>query len=176
MMQPTLFWIATGQAGRIAMMTRPRGGDWLADELSALRTFGVDVLTCLLTPAELEEIELADEERLARATGLEFHAFPIADYRVPALDAATLAFVARLAQGVRAGQSIAVHCRMGIGRSSLIVASMLGLLGTPVDEAFARIAAARGRPVPDTAAQRQWVDHLMAAQVWLAPEPAEDTL
>jgi protein-tyrosine phosphatase len=165
MMQPTLFWIATGQAGRIATMARPRGGDWLADELSALRIFGVDVLACLLTPAELEELELAAEERLARATGLEFHAFPIADYGVPALDAVTLGFVARLAEGVRAGQSIAVHCRMGIGRSSLIVAGVLGLLGTPVEEACARIAAARGRPVPDTAEQRQWVDRLLAARV-----------
>ncbi|HJZ48139.1 MAG TPA: hypothetical protein VKE41_13265 [Roseiflexaceae bacterium] len=122
-MQPTLFWVAIGQAGRIATMARPRGGDWLADELSALRIFGVDVLACLLTPAELEELDLVAEERLARATGLEFHTFPMADYGVPALDAATLAFVARLAEDVCADQSIAVHCRMGIGRSSLIVAS-----------------------------------------------------
>jgi len=50
------------------------------------------------------------------------------------------------------------------------------LLGTPVEEAFARIAAARGRLIPDTVEQRQWVDRLLAAWVWLALAPAEDTL
>jgi hypothetical protein len=30
--------------GRLSTMARPRGGDWLADELAALRRRGVDVL------------------------------------------------------------------------------------------------------------------------------------
>jgi protein-tyrosine phosphatase len=150
-------------------MARPRGGDWLADELSALRSAGVDVLACLLTLAELEELELAAEERLARATGLEFHAFPITDYGVPALDAATLSFVARLAEGVRAGQSIALHCRQGIGRSSLIAASVLTQLGVEPPAAWAAITATRGRPVPDTEEQRQWVVRFTAAQPWRGP-------
>lgn len=81
-------------------MTRPRGGDWLADELSALRCAAVDVLVCLLTRGELEELELATEERMARAAGREFHSFPIVDCGVPVLDAATLACVARLAERV----------------------------------------------------------------------------
>lgn len=75
----TLFWVATGRPGRIATMTRPRGGDWLADELSALRRAAVDVLVCLLTPVELDELELAADGRMARAAGLEFHSFPIVD-------------------------------------------------------------------------------------------------
>jgi protein-tyrosine phosphatase len=155
-------------------MARPRGGDWLAGELSALRSAGVDVLVCLLTPAELEELELAAEERLARVAGLEFHAFPIADYGVPALDAATLGFVARLAEGVRAGQSIAVHCRQGIGRSSLIVASVLTLLGVEPPAAWAAITAARGRPVPDTEEQQQWVIRFLAARSWFGPRENND--
>ena len=39
--------------GRLSTMARPRGGDWLADEMAALRRRGVDVLVCALTDPEL---------------------------------------------------------------------------------------------------------------------------
>jgi hypothetical protein len=29
------YWIDTGHAGRLAILPRPRGGDWLEDEASA---------------------------------------------------------------------------------------------------------------------------------------------
>jgi protein-tyrosine phosphatase len=46
---------------------------------------------------------------------------------------------------------------MGIGRASLVAAAVLRLLGLPGDEAFSRVQAARGLPVPDTDEQRQWL-------------------
>jgi protein-tyrosine phosphatase len=165
-MRQALYWVATGTRGRIATMTRPRGGDWLAGELITLRTHGIDMVVSLLTQGEADELDLADESRLAAAADLEFLAFPILDYAVPPLDAATVAFVERLALAVQSGRTIAVHCRIGIGRSSLIVASVLGLLGMPSAEAFARIATARGRSVPDTAEQREWVDRFLVARDW----------
>ena len=86
---------------------------------------GVDVLVSLLTQEEITELDLAAEADLARIAGLRFLDFPIHDYTAPQLDAATVGFVEQLAQAVQSGQTIAVHCRMGIGRSSLIVASVL---------------------------------------------------
>jgi hypothetical protein len=47
---------------------------------------------------------------------------------------------------------------MGIGRASLIAASVLVALGASVDKAFAAIASARRFPVPDTWEQREWVE------------------
>lgn len=150
-------------------MARPRGGDWLAEELAALRELHVDTLVSLLTADEAIELDLDAEPDLARAAGLSFRSFPVPDYTVPRLDAATVDFIDRLAADVRAGQTIAVHCRMGIGRSSLIAASILATLGNTPAQAFAAIAAARGRPVPDTDEQRQWVDRFVAARAWLRP-------
>ena len=57
----------------------------------------------------------------------------------------------------RAGHSIGVHCRMGIGRSSLLLAALLVRSGTSPEDAFQLISAARGLPVPDTDEQRQWL-------------------
>ena len=88
-MQPTLYWIATPAAGRLATMARPRGGDWLAGELAALRAVDVDTLVSLLTVEELSELELDAESDLAHIAGLRFQSFPIPDYNVPRLDADT---------------------------------------------------------------------------------------
>src|SRR5262245_7265062 len=170
-MQPTLYWIATPAVGRLATMARPRGGDWLAGELAALRKLGVDTLVSLLTIEELIELDLEAELDLARAAGLGFQSFPIPDYSVPRLDADTVDFIDQLAAVVQVGQTIAVHCRMGIGRSSLIAASVLTSLGVAPSEAFTRITTARGCEVPDTDEQRQWLNRFVAARSWLRSLP-----
>jgi hypothetical protein len=65
-MQPTLYWISTPTTGRLATMARPRGGDWLAEELVALRELRVDTLVSLLTAEEAIELSLYAEPDLAR--------------------------------------------------------------------------------------------------------------
>lgn len=156
-MHPTVYWVETGVTGRLGIMARPRAGDWLTDELRGLRETGVHTLVSLLTPDEEAELDLTQEARVSADVGLSFHAFPIPDRRVPPRDDATRSFLLRLRDALGEGQSIAVHCRMGIGRSSLVAASVLTLLGVRPDEALHRLARARGVPVPDTGEQRQWV-------------------
>ena len=63
-----------------------------------------------------------------------------------------------LTDRLRNGKAVGVHCRAGIGRSSMIVASALIRDGLSVDSAFRVIQDARGCSVPDTAEQRQWVE------------------
>ena len=75
---------------------------------------------------------------------------------VPADQEAARRLLDSLREHLAAGRAVAVHCRMG-GRSSLIAAALLTLHGIPPSEAWARVEAARGRPVPDTAAQFAWV-------------------
>ncbi len=174
MMQPKLYWIPTPASGRLATMARPRGGDWLADELVAVRSLGVGTLVCLLTDGELAELDLQAEPHVALAVGLHFIQFPIPDFAVPPLETDTVQFILQLAQLVRAEQTVAIHCRQGIGRSSLIAASVLTQLGVEPPTAWTTITAARGRPVPDTEEQRQWVVRLMAARAWFGPRENND--
>jgi protein-tyrosine phosphatase len=61
---------------------------------------------------------------------------------------------------LRSGINVAIHCRAGIGRSSLIAASVLKLRGMNVDAAFQEIASARRCAVPDTPEQREWVGRI----------------
>jgi len=57
---------------------------------------------------------------------------------------------------------MAVHCWASVGRSPTLVAATLVFAGVPVAEAWARIQAARGVPVPDTLEQRAWVEQFFS--------------
>ena len=155
-MEPTLFTIGRTGRGRLATMTRPRGGDWLADELRDLAGAGVDVLVSLLSGAEVAELDLGTEADAAQAAGIEFHWLPTPDRQVP--DRAAVVALGRvLAQKLSDGQSIAVHCRHGIGRSSTLAAVVLVLEGVDPVAAWVAVSAARGIPVPDTRDQREFI-------------------
>jgi protein-tyrosine phosphatase len=156
-MKSTRFVIERDGPGRLATMACPRGGDWLDDELQALRTEGVDVLVSALTNSELVELQLSAEPELARQAGLTYISFPIPDRGAPEGVAAVTDLVDRLAERLAGGDFIVVHCRAGIGRSSLIAAAVLVREGLSPAEAWDRISVARGLQVPDTEAQRVWL-------------------
>lgn len=144
-------------AGRLATMAHPRGGDWLGEEMSGLAGAGVELLVSALTDGELAELRLTGEAGAARAAGLDFVRYPIPDVSLPPLMAAELALSARLAEEVRAGRFVVTHCRAGIGRSSMLAGTVLVRLGLTPSQAWQRIRAARGLPVPDNSAQERWL-------------------
>jgi protein-tyrosine phosphatase len=141
-------------------MARPRGGDWLEDEMSALRAAGADVLVCGLTPAELDELGLAREAGAAADAGLRFVAVPVPDRTVPDL-ATVLPTLRALAESLREGAHVVTHCRFGTGRASLLAAALLVLNGLDHDLAWNRLEQARGLAVPDTPEQRDWTVKLL---------------
>jgi protein-tyrosine phosphatase len=157
-MTTTMYWVPEVPAGRLAIVPRPRGGDWLADEVRAWRTVGVDVLVSLLTRTEVEEWDLQELETLCRQNGIEFLSFPIGDRDVPRAVERFRDLVETLRARLTDGKAVAIHCRAGIGRSSLVAASTLVLMGVDVGTAFARLAKTRGCPVPDTEEQRAWIE------------------
>lgn len=153
----TPWWIDWPGPGRLGVSPRPRGGDWLADDLTSLRLHGVDVVVSALTPHEERELGLDEEERLAKAAGLGLVRMPIPDFAVPELNQVAPIF-AQLAGRLASGVTIVAHCRMGVGRSPLIAASLLVTVGVDVEEAWHRVGLARGTRVPDTDAQLGWVE------------------
>jgi protein-tyrosine phosphatase len=161
----TPFWVETGTETRLAIVPRPRGNDWLADELSQMKQAGVDVLVSMLQPVEAAELGLSAEAELCAAGGIEFRSFPISDRETPPSPAAFAEFVKELQAQVHAGRSVAVHCRASIGRSSLLLASLLTAEGLTPDDAFKRLTKARGLQVPDTPDQILWVERFAARQL-----------
>lgn len=155
-----VYWVPGPWPGRLGIVPRPRGGDWLAEEVQSWRASGLDVVTSLLTPDEIAEFDLQEEQARSNEEGLEFHAFPIPDRGVPRSRADLARLISGLEKALESGKNVAVHCRQGIGRSSLVIASLLVSAGEEPEEAFRRIEEARGRPVPETIQQREWVSQM----------------
>lgn len=138
-------------------MPRPRGGDWLEDEIAEWREAGLDVVVLLLTPDEVDHFDLEAEKPLCEAHEIRFVSFPIPDRGVPASKDAAIALINDLEQSLADGKNVVVHCRQGIGRSGLIAACLLVSGGQKPRSAFEDISKARGVIVPETAEQEQWL-------------------
>lgn len=154
-----LYSIDITAPGKLATMARPRGGGELAQEMARLRSAGVDVLVSALCADECRELKLVDEPALAQAAGLEFVNFPIPDAGVPSeaaweeLDG----LAKRLSAAVLGGSFVVTHCRMGIGRASILAGTVLIRLGLTPHNAWERIRTARGLPVPDNPTQEAFL-------------------
>lgn len=142
--------------GRLAIMARPRADDWLEVDIADWRTSGVDLVVSLLEKEEVIELGLEREAEFCRVRGIKFVSFPIPDRGVPDLRQA-LDLAHSIADGIAGGRSIAIHCRAGIGRSSVIAACAMICSGIEAGEALTLIREARGVMVPDTDEQRDWV-------------------
>lgn len=170
-MTTDLFWIPTTLPGRLAIMPRPRGGDWLEDEARAWRRAGVDVVASLLTPDEVADLELSAEADAARNEGIECVSLPVPDRGLPPSRAAFAELAGRLADDIAAGRTVVVHCRQGIGRAGMLAVAVLVSTGLTIDAAVDRVSAARGRPVPETPDQLRWLTNYARTP---APAPASN--
>ena len=161
-MRSSIYWLNLPEAGRLAIMPRPRAGDWLLDEVARWKAEGINTVVSLLEQHEAAELGLHEEPTRCRAANIEFVSFPIPDRGVPESMRETERLVRYLSAAVAGGKAVAIHCRAGIGRSSLIAACVLVLNGYDPDSAFTVIAKARGVEVPDTLLQRDWVSQFQA--------------
>jgi protein-tyrosine phosphatase len=157
-----LHWLDGPWPGRLAVSARPRGGDWLDEELARWRKAGIDEVVSLLTPEEVESLELRSEAAYIRDAGMQFRSFPIIDRWVPASKKDALRLIEDLDADLAAGKNVSIHCRQGIGRAGLIAASLLVARGRQPEDAFEHVSMVRGVTVPETPEQRAWVEALAA--------------
>ncbi|HTV82375.1 MAG TPA: hypothetical protein VME18_06975 [Acidobacteriaceae bacterium] len=153
----SIWWIEERRDPRLAIVARPRGMNWLEDDLARLRSAGIDLLVSLLCEDEAEELGLADEAATAERLGMRFISYPVPDRCTPGDEAGFRKLVCDLAGLVNEGHRVGAHCRGCIGRSTVLVASVLVQMGWDPGDALLRIEAARECPVPDTREQRAWI-------------------
>jgi len=152
-----LYWIDGPWTGKLAIFAHPRGGDWLLDEIRALKDNGLDVIVSLLTKEEDKELSLLEEKAMCETVGSEFMQFPIADVSVPASRTATLELVNTLDELLSKGRNVGIHCLAGVGRSGMIAACLLMMRGLSPEKTLAEVSNARGVIVPQTDEQREWL-------------------
>ena len=159
-MTSDLFWIPGPWRGGLAIAARPRGGDWLDDEVTAWRRAGVDMVVSLLEGDEAARLDLIGERQAAEGQAISFVSFPIPDRSIPASTEAAIGVIGQIVARLEAGKNVAVHCRQGVGRSGLIATAVLIKSGIAAERAIETVSSARGISVPETFEQRRWIEQL----------------
>jgi len=153
-----IYWIHQfDNVAKLGIMARPRGDNWLADEVANLKKQNVGLLVSLLEKEEINELGLRQQETICKGSDIEFINFPIADRSIPKTSDKTDWLVDYLTSKLQDGTSVVIHCRMGIGRSSIIAASVLLGTGLKADNIIENISKIRGLKVPDTDNQLEWL-------------------
>ena len=154
-----IHWINEGKIGenKIGTMARPRGNDWLDDEIKWLKIREVDCLVSLLENSEEWDLGLQREREFCKNWGIEFINFPIKDVNIPTNKNEFIQLAIELANQIRENKKVVIHCRMGIGRASILAAAIMINLGFEGKDVFDIIGKYRELKVPDTEEQRDWI-------------------
>ena len=149
------YWVQS-PVGRIATAAAP-DADNMIQEIADMQEEKVEFVLSLLEAVEALQIGLTNEKLILEAAGIKFAQIPIADFGVPENGSEIDSVVLDMARYLETGGSLVVHCRGGIGRSSMVVSAILTSLGVKSNDALHHIEKARGLRVPETTAQREWV-------------------
>ena len=160
-----LYWINGPWPGRLAIMPRPRGDDWLEDDVRSWHYAGVDAVVSVLTHDEETELRLAGEESYCRENGIPFYSLEIPDRDVPPSECAFVELLSKLTTLLADGRNVAIHCRQGLGRAPLVAMGLLIQSGIEPEVAIRRVVSARGCKVPETDEQRKWIDAFAESQL-----------
>jgi protein-tyrosine phosphatase len=153
-----IYLIADDLPGQLWIMPCPEAETFEAS-LGIFRDRGVDTVVSLLPTSEMADLGVLGEPEYCKACGIEFISHPIADFGLPE-KVAFADLTTELATLLRAGHSVAVHCRAGIGRSGMTTAGALIALGYSSRDAIAKVACARGVSIPDTVEQATFIADL----------------
>ncbi|MBT4520070.1 MAG: ADP-ribosyl-(dinitrogen reductase) hydrolase [Halieaceae bacterium] len=122
-------------------------GDWdrdLQTDLEAIKAWGADLIINLIEDHEMAQLQVENTAALLPPK-IEYLRLPISDFSIPgenweiSWDRLSLPVAERL----RRGASIVVHCKGGLGRAGLCAARLLVELGCAPSDAIQRIRAER---------------------------------
>lgn len=154
---PEIYWVHEIEPIRLALMPRPRSGEWLEDEVTGWQRAGIQTIVCLLEAHEIQELGLQKESSLCLDRGIQFLPFPIPDRGTPNSAQEVSALVRNIEERLHRNEGVGIHCRVGIGRTGLLGACVLLKLGMSFPDVFPMLSRSRRLPVPDTVAQFEWV-------------------
>jgi len=149
----------SGQNGDISLMQKPPGGEQLPTFITYLKQKKIDILVSLLQFDEINQHGLVNANFYCQESNIEFINFQINDHSVPQFFLPFNQLIKKLADELKAGKNIVIHCYAGIGRTGITAAAILIKLGMHVDEALIQLSQVRGLRVPETLEQISWLHH-----------------
>lgn len=134
------------------------------EAISEIAKSRVDAVLSLATAEEISEHGVTNMQDIFLQHALSWTHFPIKDFDIPS-DADTRAWSALetiLAERLKTGGRVLIHCRAGFGRSGMIAARLLMACGSTPDDAVATVRNARPGTI-ETPAQLDWARNASAS-------------
>jgi hypothetical protein len=136
----------------------------LQQDLTRLRhDYGTNLLVTLLEAEEMAYLQIPDLLQAVPSYGMKSYWFPIPDFGTPSSMTGLMNLVKDILVALEGGRTTVVHCRAGLGRTGLVVASCLVALGYSAEEAFVQVRTSRPGSV-ETLEQEAYVYQF--AEVW----------
>lgn len=159
-----IYWIdILEKPGKLGMTARPKGGEWLSDEIQKLVNFNISTIISHLEQDEESELDITDESVLCRQNAIDFISYPIKDRNVPKDLNSYLDLITEIDKRLDKGEKIVIHCRMGIGRTGITAASVLTKNGWGENEVFRCLSEIRTLEMPDTQEQIEFIKEIKDA-------------
>ena len=151
------FKVSVIGSGSLWGMSHPGSFAPLQATVTELYERKISSLVCLQEHHELAELGLRRFPERCLARRVRWIHFPLRDKSTPEDAAEFAALGERIFDDIVRGANIAVHCHAGIGRTGMLISSVLGRAGHTLEEAHYIFSAARGFRVPETSDQYQWM-------------------
>lgn len=128
----------------------------VASAVDTLKAAGAKAVITLMPSEELARNDASELAKLCAERDLEWFHLPVADEQVPLsdFDASWQTASPRIRQLLDDGDSIAIHCKGGSGRTGLIAARILIDRGMPRPQAIEKVQALRPKAIQHPAHQR----------------------
>lgn len=148
-------------AGQLFLSAMPGRHRPFAEDCSAIVERGITSVVCLAPLDEVQRKAPEYADALARGSlAWKCHEFPISDFCVPpdSTRSELLRLIRSVAERVRAGKRVLIHCGAGIGRTGTVALGVLFALGLSSEDAERRVREAGS--YPETDEQRALVEWL----------------
>jgi ADP-ribosyl-[dinitrogen reductase] hydrolase len=165
-----------GAGGRIGLtfcpgkkQTDALSGVWDRDldaDMKAIKAFGAVALITLMPDGELHSLHVAPTgiRDSASGLGIEWYQLPIPDEGIPGASFEDLWADAgkRLHELLKAGHSIVIHCKGGLGRTGTIAARLLIEFGVEPELAVQSVRKARPGTIENRLQERYVLDRTVS--------------
>ncbi|MFT5157571.1 MAG: protein-tyrosine phosphatase [Bacteroidia bacterium] len=159
-----IYWInELRKPGKLGIMPRPKGGEWLSDEIKSLVQRNISTVVSHLETIEEIELDISSERRQCIESGIKFISYPIPDRDLPKDLNSYLDLITEINSKLENGENVIIHCRMGIGRTGITAASVMIKNGWKTEQAFKLLSELRTLEMPDTKEQIEFVEKIKEA-------------
>jgi protein-tyrosine phosphatase len=148
-----------GVPGRLLLHSMPGYEEGLDEAWESVRQEGVSLILCLTALDEVRDYVPDYAQAIeSAACPCEVRLFPVPDHGVPETEGELWTAAREVAERLRAGEAVLIHCWFGIGRTGMLAVAVLLALGLSLEDALEPVATAGSWP--ESPAQRALLERL----------------